>query len=84
MEDTDDHFAAIEHALKRSAAALRDAGVDFLLAGGMAVWARGGPASSHDLDLAVRPDDAERALDALEHAGLRNAFMDAMRAVHGL
>jgi predicted nucleotidyltransferase len=71
MEHTDDDFAAIEHALKRSAAALRDAGVEFLLGGSLASWARGGPESRHDLDLMIKPEDADRALQALVDAGLR-------------
>lgn len=64
-------FEAIEHALKRAAAALRDAGVPFLLGGSLASWARGGPESRHDLDLMIRPEDAERALEALVQAGMR-------------
>jgi predicted nucleotidyltransferase len=64
-------FADIEHALKRSAAALRDAGVPFLLGGSLASWARGGPETRHDLDLMIRPQDVERALAALEEAGMR-------------
>ncbi len=57
--------------LKRSAAALREADVPFLVAGSMATWARGGPGTHHDVDFVVRPADAERALDALAAAGLR-------------
>src|SRR3954451_474880 len=57
--------------LKRSAAALRDAGVPFLVAGGVASWVRGGPDTDHDLDFVVKPADADRALAALEEAGLR-------------
>lgn len=57
--------------LKRSAAALRDAGVPFLVAGGVASWVRGGPPTDHDLDFLVKPDDAERALAVLTEAGLR-------------
>jgi hypothetical protein len=64
-------FDAIEHALKRSAAALRDADIPFLLGGSMASWARGGPESRHDLDLMIKPEDAERALQALVDAGMR-------------
>jgi hypothetical protein len=64
-------FDAIEHALKRSAAALRDADVPFLLGGSLASWARGGPESRHDLDLMIKPEDAERALKALVDAGMR-------------
>jgi predicted nucleotidyltransferase len=57
--------------LKRSAAALRDAGVPFLVAGGVASWVRGGPPTDHDLDFLVKPEDAERALAVLADAGLR-------------
>jgi hypothetical protein len=57
--------------LKNAAAALRDADAPFLLGGGLAAWARGGPESNHDLDLMVKPEDAKRAVSALEKAGLR-------------
>jgi predicted nucleotidyltransferase len=58
-------------AMKRAAAALQDAGVPFVLAGGLAAWARGGPESEHDVDFLVKPDDAERALQVLADAGMR-------------
>jgi len=61
----------IEGTLKKSAAALEHRGVPFLLGGGLACWARGGPESSHDLDLMVRRQDAERALEALVDSGMR-------------
>jgi Uncharacterised nucleotidyltransferase len=57
--------------LKKTAAALENAGVPFMLGGGLAAWVRGGPESDHDLDYMVRPADAERALTALVEAGLR-------------
>ncbi len=57
--------------LKRAAAALRDAGIPFLVAGGVASWVRGGPPTDHDLDFLVKPDDAERALGVLVESGLR-------------
>jgi hypothetical protein len=62
-------FERLLHPMKRAAAALREAGVDFMLAGGLAAWARGGPQSDHDVDFCVRPDDAEKALAVLEEAG---------------
>ncbi|MEA3217508.1 MAG: hypothetical protein QOJ19_3664, partial [Acidimicrobiia bacterium] len=37
--------------LKVVAAALREAGVPFALAGGLAAWARGGPPTEKDIDL---------------------------------
>ena len=64
-------FDDLLETLKRAAAALRDAEVPFLLGGGLAAWARGGPETEHDLDLMVRPDDAERALKVLDEAGFR-------------
>jgi hypothetical protein len=71
MAADDTTFSAIEHALKRSAAALREADIPFLLGGSLASWARGGPETSHDLDLMIKPEDAERALQALVDAGMR-------------
>jgi hypothetical protein len=58
-------------ALKRVAGALARGGVRFALAGGYAVWAHGGPEPEHDVDVAVRPEDAAAAADALRDAGLR-------------
>jgi predicted nucleotidyltransferase len=65
-----DH-AEIEAVLKRAAAALRDAGVPFVLGGSLASWARGGPETRHDLDLLIKHEDAERALAALVESGMR-------------
>lgn len=64
-------FSAIKATLKRAVGALRAAHVPFMLGGGLAVWARGGPNTDHDLDLMVRPEDAERALAVLEGEGMR-------------
>jgi hypothetical protein len=57
--------------LKKAAAALRDAEIPFILAGGLAIWAHGGNESDHDIDFMVKPEDAERALEACAEAGLR-------------
>jgi len=64
-------FDDLLETLKRAAASLRDADVSFLLGGGLAVWARGGPETEHDLDFMVKPEDADRALEALALAGFR-------------
>jgi hypothetical protein len=64
-------FDRIRETLKRVAGALIEADVPFVLGGGLAVWARGGPATGHDLDLMVKPEDADRALEVLEEDGLR-------------
>ena len=71
MPSDEQPFADIEHALKRAAAALREADIPFLLGGSLASWARGGPETRHDLDLIIKPADAERALEALQEAGMR-------------
>jgi hypothetical protein len=64
-------FSSIEAALKKGAAALRDADVPFALGGSLAVWARGGPESCNDLDFMMRREDAERALRALVAVGMK-------------
>jgi hypothetical protein len=68
---TEDQFEAIRESLKKAAASLRRADVPFMLGGGLAAWVRGGPESNHDLDLLIKPEDADRALDALAKEGLR-------------
>jgi predicted nucleotidyltransferase len=59
------------HAMKHGAAVLRDHDIDFALAGGMAVYARGGPESGHDVDFIIKPEDADKALEALAEDGWR-------------
>ena len=57
--------------LKKAVGVLNGAGIPFALAGSMACWALGGPPSRHDVDLALRKEDADGALEALEAAGFR-------------
>jgi hypothetical protein len=64
-------FDELVDTLKKAVAALRDHNVPYLLGGGLAVWARGGPERDHDLDFMVREEDADRALQALVDAGMR-------------
>ena len=71
MTETDAAFEQLLESLKRVSAALREADVPFVLGGGVAIWARGGPETEHDLDLFLKPEDAERALQVLAEAGLR-------------
>jgi hypothetical protein len=66
-----DNFPDLIEAMKVAAAALRDAEVPYLLGGGLAAWARGGPPTEHDVDLFVKEKDAERALAALVDAGMK-------------
>jgi len=67
----DEQFPHILAAMKSGAAALRDAEIPFALAGGLAVYAHGGPPTEHDVDFLIREEDAERALDVLSEAGFR-------------
>ena len=64
-------FHALIDTMKVAVAALREDGVQFMLGGSMAAWARGGPEPDNDLDLMVKPDQAEAALQALAGAGMR-------------
>jgi hypothetical protein len=64
-------FSSLEASLKKAVAALREAEVSFLLAGSLAVWARGGPETRHDLDFVLRKEEAERALQVLADVGMR-------------
>jgi hypothetical protein len=63
--------AELTESLKRSVAALEEQGIPYLLGGGLGCWARGGPPSSNDIDLMVKPEDAARAQGALAEAGMR-------------
>jgi predicted nucleotidyltransferase len=71
MAEDDAQFQDLLATLKKVAALLREAEIPFLLGGGLAVWARGGPESGHDLDVMLREPDAKRALEVLADAGLR-------------
>ena len=64
-------FSQMEETLKRTVAALREAGVRFLLAGSLASWARGGPQTRHDLDFLIAPEDVDTAVEALAAIGMR-------------
>lgn len=71
MAELDVPFSEIEKTLKHVVSALDAAGIPFLVGGSLASWARGGPDTTHDLDVIVRPSDAERAQHALVAAGMR-------------
>jgi hypothetical protein len=71
MSSDEQPFSDIESTLKKAAAALRGAGVPFLLGGSLASWARGGPETRHDLDLMITREDVDRAIEALTEAGMR-------------
>jgi predicted nucleotidyltransferase len=64
-------FEVILQTMKKAAGALRDADVPFALGGGLAVWARGGAKTEHDVDFFVKQEDVERAQQALADLGFR-------------
>ena len=66
-----DNTEKILASLKRSAAALRDAGIPFAVGGGLAFYAYGGDPSDHDVDLMLREEDAAKAQQVLVDAGMR-------------
>lgn len=62
---------ALLHTLTKVVNTLAAADVDFAVAGGCAVYARGGPPSDHDVDVFVREEDIPAARAALVAAGMR-------------
>jgi hypothetical protein len=62
-------FDELIEAMKAAAGILKEAEIEYVLGGGLSAWARGGPRSEHDVDFLIKPEDAERALDAFDAAG---------------
>ncbi|WP_104105724.1 nucleotidyltransferase [Nocardioides sp. 616] len=61
----------LREALKRVAVALKEIGLPFALAGGYAVWARGGPEPEHDVDFVVAEEDAPQVATLLAEHGFQ-------------
>lgn len=59
------------HTLTKVVNTLAAAGIDFAVAGGCAVYARGGPPSEHDIDVFLLEEDARAAQNALIAEGMR-------------
>lgn len=60
---------AFEEVLDHAVAHLDASGVDYAVMGGIAATALGGRRHTHDIDVFVRPEDAEKALDVLGAGG---------------
>jgi predicted nucleotidyltransferase len=71
VSDPEGEFERLLDAMKRAGGVLNEAGIPFVLGGGLACWARGGPKTEHDVDFLVKPEDAERAREAFAAAGMR-------------
>jgi predicted nucleotidyltransferase len=69
--DQEREFERLLATMKKAGGALNEAGIPFVLGGGLACWARGAPKTEHDVDFLVRPEHAERAQQTLAHAGMR-------------
>jgi hypothetical protein len=69
----EDYQTVLLRTAARVARALRSVDVPFALTGGCAVYARGGPATSHDVDVLVREKDVPSAVGALVGEGMRAA-----------
>ncbi len=61
--------AQLRAALRCAAAALKEKGPPFALAGGYALWAYGAPEPSHDVDFVVAESDVGMAVATLGDAG---------------
>ena len=64
-------FDALLAALKKAGAALREADIPYAVGGAFAAWAQGASGRDHDVDLMVKEEDADRALDVLVQKGFR-------------
>jgi len=73
-------FDELIEAMKDAAGILQQCDVPFVLGGGMACWARGGPETDHDVDFMLIEREQERAFDALAaliEAGQRDGSIRA-------
>jgi hypothetical protein len=64
-------FDELIEAMKRAAGVLQDTGIPFVLGGGLACWARGGPKTEHDVDFMIKREDADAAVAEFGRAGYR-------------
>lgn len=81
MEERDRQWEVGEQVLldvlDRAVEWLGEAGVPFLVMGGIASSVHGRPRWTHDIDLLVRPENARRALAALAKGGFQTEERDA-------
>lgn len=69
-------FSTLEKVLLESVDILEQSGIPYALIGGVAVKSLGRPRVTHDIDLFVRPDDANRILEVLEKNGFTTQKRD--------
>ena len=68
--------AAFTATLRDALAAVDEAGIEYLLMGGIGSATLGRPRFTHDIDLFVKPDGARPSLDALARAGFETETTD--------
>ena len=64
-------FDEIVAAMKKAAGVLQRCEIPFIVAGGLAAWARGGPKTEHDVDFMIKREDVDAAMTEFERAGHR-------------
>jgi hypothetical protein len=64
-------FDELIGAMKRAAAVLQTTDIPFVLGGGLACWARGGPKTEHDVDFMIKREDVDAAITEFDRAGYR-------------
>ncbi len=69
--DRERDFERLLAAMKKAGGVLSEAEIPFVLGGGLACWARGAPKTEHDVDFLLKPEDVERAQQALAQAGMK-------------
>ena len=74
----------LREALKVVAVNLKESGIPFALAGGYAIWARGGPEPDHDVDFVVPEDDAAEGRRAVGRTRLECRAPAGGLAVQGV
>ena len=64
-------FDEIVAAMKKAAGVLQRCEIPFVLAGGLAAWARGGPKTEHDVDFMIKEEDVDAAMRAFDREGFQ-------------
>jgi predicted nucleotidyltransferase len=79
-QDYHDHnltdLSTLEKILFHAIDIVEQSGIPYALIGGVAVKSLGRPRVTHDIDLFVKPDDAERVLEVLEKEGFTSQKRD--------
>lgn len=75
-EEPADQSDVLLQVLCDAVSAIEEAGISYLVIGGLAIVVHGRPRHSRDIDFLVRPEDAPKVLDALAAAGFETNPLD--------